>query len=743
MTSFLRLKLLTEGCHVRPCRNPTTTLVSLLSHLQIPWLSQTILAILIVASNTCSKTPNALPIAMTENESEAPQNGSVTYRGGFSSSIYDVFQDHGHSDCCVLTCCGILLYDRNFFLLTEKRPSWRGRCGVLVCFLILAVAFVGALVAASYLFEYEQQHLEETQADGKKPTKDDVSRIEQVKTLANVATICRILIWAMIIYLLFKAGQYRYRARRFLLVRLYRERREAGEQDNEQELARATDHTPLVQPAVSEATKKYLESQRYNTWCSTAPVGCIPKDAIVDPSNPVQTHKTTDFCDCLVKLLSFICCGAFCGCWCQCLGLCAIAQEDRELRRMLPKEKFEVDYITFQPFADYFPKLEALRQNKINNMFSHFTELSDLSAHLLRSMLVVLALLAVLAFSRFDPLFQPAHLLVVCMTLLQGIFIVYFVHWQWNRFDLSVDAIIKYFASGFLLCTANAFVYETFVQNFVSFTANFIYLFGPLPAGDDDRIGSGDDETGAEQRFPIWALLIMAFLNAFAVAALVEEVSKYFGYWMVEHPDLALPSDFEGDDTGTAEEQNTNRTASHRTMKSLGAGITVAMVTTAVGFACCENFVYVFVYSRTANAANELITLVARSIFPVHPLAAAIQSIGVCQRDVEKDSSTKFGNILLPALLLHGFFDFALMFLDYLGRGSWRAPAGLVGAKVQTSPDPSLQNNAGQALGAIICSVSIVLIGVVYYVVKALAQRRRLEELDKRRQGSGEYERLP
>lgn len=693
------------------------------------------------------------------SETGTPRNGAVSFRGGFSTSVYDgLFEDHGHSDCCVITCCGLLLYDRNVYLMTDQRPSWKRRCGILFCLLLLVLATLAALGAASYLYAYEVEHLKELEAEGKTPTKEDVTRMDQVKKLMDLATICRLLVSALAIYLLFKAGQYRFRARRFLMARMYQE---STEEDNEIEVNHATAETPLVvAPTTSEAMTKFLQAQKYNTCCATTPLGCIPKDAIVDPSNPTaldaDSNKATDFCHCLWKLLSGLCCGTCCSCWCQCLGLCALAQEDRELQRMLPKVKFEMDYITFQPFADYFPKLQALRQNKINNMLTHFAELSQLARHLLRSMIIVFSLLALLAFSGYDPLFQPAHLVVVCMTLLQAFLIVYFVHWQWNRFDLSVDAVIKYFASGFILCTANAFVYETFVQTSLTFTATFIrILLDPSAVGDDDevfKIGKDDDaidETDGTKSSPLWLLVIMAFLNAFAVAALVEEVSKYFGYWMVEHPDLALPAETERDASpvAAAEGQEGNNTrqdstaaSPQRTLGSLGAGITIAMVTTAVGFACCENFVYVFVYSRTANAANELVTLVARSIFPVHPLAAAIQSIGVCQRDVERDSTIKLGRILLPALLLHGCFDFALMFLS-----SWNASSGEGGAKLQDSlDDPSMQKGASlsQALPALISSVSIVLIGIIYYVVKALAQRKRLDELDKRQQGSGEYERL-
>ena len=61
----------------------------------------------------------------------------------------------------------------------------------------------------------------------------------------------------------------------------------------------------------------------------------------------------------------------------------------------------------------------------------------------------------------------------------------------------------------------------------------------------------------------------------------------------------------------------------------------------------------------------ELYVLIARTLFPIHPIAAALQSIGVIERDVEK-CPTRFGRILLPAVLFHGTYDFALLWIDFL-----------------------------------------------------------------------------
>ena len=46
-----------------------------------------------------------------------------TYRGGFHTSICDIFRDpHRRTDCCAVACCGILSSDRSLYLLTGERP---------------------------------------------------------------------------------------------------------------------------------------------------------------------------------------------------------------------------------------------------------------------------------------------------------------------------------------------------------------------------------------------------------------------------------------------------------------------------------------------------------------------------------------------------------------------------------------------------------------------------------------------
>lgn len=100
---------------------------------------------------------------------------------------------------------------------------------------------------------------------------------------------------------------------------------------------------------------------------------------------------------------------------------------------------------------------------------------------------------------------------------------------------------------------------------------------------------------------------------------------------------------------------------------------------------------------------TELSVLLARMIFPLHLICAAIQSIGITRRDVENDSHCKLGRgILLPAVILHGAFDSVLFVGDFLNANVW----------------------------AVVLALLIFVAGVVYYFLEAKKQRQRLQSRD-------------
>lgn len=476
----------------------------------------------------------------------------------------------------------------------------------------------------------------------------------------------------------------------------------------------------------------HLQLHAHDIRSAHATCSCYPKDVayLMPRGDEPNDTPPRDLCSCLWDSIRCLCCGWCCGCWIQFCGMCAIAQEDREIQLLLDKGQLHVDYITFQPYAEYFPEIEQLRATNDRSVIRHWRALSLLSYNLVKILGTCLVVLTVVSLLQLDPKFQIQNLVIVLATFSQAFLILYFCHWQWNRFDLSTDALVKYFASGFVLCTFLAIVYEILISSVLGFLSYVIVVVGisqDVNAATSPAQVQQAASNFAKEHLGIFAVFV--FLNAFVVAATVEETCKYFGYWMVETPDLLDSEDVPGDttssDTLSAPPQIS---APHkRSRLSHGAGITIAMIAVAAGFACSENLLYVFIYTPP-GITNEIATLVSRSMFPIHPLCAAIQSIGVVRRDIEKNSRWQMGRIMFPAIMLHGAFDFVLMILALVESAN-NANASPSNSTSQTNDANNGDVDESDKL-ALIISVSMVIVGLLYYFCESQSQKKRLAEMD-------------
>jgi RsiW-degrading membrane proteinase PrsW (M82 family) len=530
--------------------------------------------------------------------------------------------------------------------------------------------------------------------------------------------------WVMIVLvaiLLVRAKYQRMQVRQAVMRELHQQRLAGNRSGEDEEALFLRLHAPDV--------------RRAHATCS-----CFPNDVIYHTiadedaegqAGHMVVRPPTDCCTSLWNALKASCCGTLCCCWLQCCGMCAIGQEDRELETLLEPLVRQVDYITFQPYSDYYPDILRIRNAHDGNFLRHWQTLSQLSRNLITILITLLVLLTIVALLEIDPKFQVENLVVVLATFVQAFVILLGTHWLYNKFDLSLDALIKYFASGFVLCTFLAMVYELLVSTVVTVIAYIIILAqvsSTNPTTSEEVEKAINDF--AKEHVPLFAVLV--FVNAFVVAATVEELCKYFGYYMVETPDLMEPDELILESNANdSPEQNQNEPLppNRRPHVSRGAGITVAMIAVAAGFACSENLLYVFVYTPP-GLTNEIATLVARSMFPVHPLCAALQSVGVVRRDVEQDSKWQLGRILVPAVLLHGSFDFVLMLL-----------ALLESAKKTTADDDATMQDLDEADAMpLILSLSMVVLGLLYYCCASASQRKRLHELDRAASGADDGE---
>jgi hypothetical protein len=330
-----------------------------------------------------------------------------------------------------------------------------------------------------------------------------------------------------------------------------------------------------------------LGQTRFEMNCAHRTLGCYPSDLPRDNIDGGGGYREYDFedddpddddgdddGDACTRPWGFLarpclpcvpCCNGSRGFHVQYCGLCALAQEAREANATLPRHLRMIDHVTLEPFLTYYPRILELRSTATESFWEHCRALSELSKLLLVTFKTILVALLVISLSDLVGYWNLSDLYVLVTTFCQSFAVVYCVHWGWHRYDLSVDAVIKYFACGFVLCTSMAFTVELvgyllFALAVKVVTVNvrvvqdngyggaggihvvtdawtdgsrFLKQFVGL--GDVDHVGHGRSLTagsdvldGFFDRHPA-AKILYILVTSYLITGLVEEVCKYFG----------------------------------------------------------------------------------------------------------------------------------------------------------------------------------------------------------------------
>jgi RsiW-degrading membrane proteinase PrsW (M82 family) len=474
---------------------------------------------------------NALP-PTTFDTSDQPLRPVREYDDGFSSSICDLFASpQDRTSCCALVCCGTFLEDRNRYVLTGELPApWWKRILAGIGVAILTIVAMAVVPGGGY--------------------------------------------WMILAFC--AVGVDAARKRVPLRLRIMRDMVAARTNNNNNNNGQTsvigmTDNCGCFRPKRAHRMCGCLQNDRINTFRQ------VSEEEAYDPA---REEANRDACTVLWQSLALFCCGC-CGCWCNCWGVCATAQEHRELRKQLPRESFLADYITMQPFADYYAAIQDVRTRMDFSFWSHIKAISLLSRKILWLFCGLLAAISVIIFLHGN--FPVARIVVVLATMGQALAVLYVVYWRKHRFDLSLDAVIKLFGAGFVFAVGVAMITET-ILSIVGGVIFYITVIFELVEDGADSYPSNDSLHIAQMfaKKHILTFLLYAAFNSFVVAGLVEELAKYFCFWMVEHPDY--PDDRDDDGQATRE----------KGLHATAAALTVGMVATATGFACAENFLYVF-----------------------------------------------------------------------------------------------------------------------------------------------------
>jgi hypothetical protein len=744
---------------------------------------------------------------LTSSSPTDASNPTTMYRG-FSTSINDLFIDENQErvDCCSVTCCGILQHDRDRFLLTGIPPP--SPCKRIIMHVAMPVTiFLAAGIGAMRIQDVLLNQIWSTGLI--------LLLVLYFCVQVSKGRIKRIDIRKDLLYT--KYQLLHRRPNEDLAMLLEHERPYEDDRDDEDDVHNS-----------HGIRQKYLGQTRRDMR-NAHPccfIGCYPEDRPLQRIKQLQRSVPSEsddssstfpddhhLCTCLYSTV----CPGFLGMHPQLFGLCAIAQEARDLETIvLPANYRRIDYITMEPWRNYYPHIYRHRHQENVTTIAAEPEADDPNSSLPPGKYTVMGIplslmsyrllqtmigfwIVMLTWSFLGPIywskvvarhgkkhtFEVIDWTVLILTFMQSFLILKI----WNYFlsrhknpELSFDAIIKYYAAGFFLSASLALFWELMAALVVRVVVSLLlsiagvdvvtdpesdlkafalpaignsYGLSPMissPLMDfsvnanyiDARTGRPDYAKSFGYDHPVLYIMYL-IIATFGVAGFIEEMCKYYGYRMVEHPDFLTKVELEEstaiihhqhgeldedelhDDEERGNDRNNGNVRSMpivdyanqlQSAQAMGAAISMAMVSVAIGFSCCENLMYIFIYAGK-SVPLELGVLIQRSFFPVHPILAAIQSVGVCQRDVEKSKSTKVGRIILSAVIFHGMFDFLIALIDFIGK--------LVGRQVE---EGDLRISNITELLTIVACVVVMFSALYFFYRRSNQQRDRLAEID-------------
>jgi hypothetical protein len=450
------------------------------------------------------------------------------YRG-FNTSIADMYRykDQERIDCCAIACCGCFQTDRDRYLMTGKKPPTCCRRFFVHVVMPLSIFGLAIFAAVNVPDPYTNQML------------------------------CYGFVFVFIFYLVsqcLKGAWKRRQVRRNLLYAKYHMRghpgriRQRGDDDSADDDDDEEDHY--------DDGEYYLMGQtRSDIRNAHALCGCYATDR--PPKFAFDADEEITFCTRIFDCLTNAFCLKMCGMHFVCCGFCAVAQEGRQLEAMVRPEMLRIDYITMQPMMEYYPAIYEARHSEERPQTWWFNRLSSFSRWTVLNTVscIVLLFLWSLLSTRFNHSFRPMNFLVFCLTLLQAFMLLALVYRKHTK-DVSIDALIKFFAVGFCLSTTLGVFFELVLGLIVRVIMALLMAISGVDVVEEHgysmtQPGFGNIWTsgaevnygGVEYRSYLetfgndhpFIFTIYLMVTSFILAALVEEICKYFGYRSVSN----------------------------------------------------------------------------------------------------------------------------------------------------------------------------------------------------------------
>jgi hypothetical protein len=274
---------------------------------------------------------------------------SRSYMGGFSTSISDIFlsQNDRTVDICSLFCCGVLQFEYNRYFLTGGRFKPKNFSQRFFWYIFIPVF-------AFSLAGYFSVHVNNNYFG------------EMTSSLLVLFS------FSWIVYLSFRSSMRRGQVR----LAMFRWLKLHGNSQATVDI----DITTVNGSGIDDDDRPRC------TTCVHRSCAFYPVDYDDELDQDVDKDNDLDFCSLLSICFSKACCGFLCGCWLQCCGVCALAQEARQINRLISPEKRLVDYVTFERYCEYFEHIKKIRTKQDSAILNHFKAVSKLSRMLLKTL---------------------------------------------------------------------------------------------------------------------------------------------------------------------------------------------------------------------------------------------------------------------------------------------------------------------------------------------------------------------
>ena len=303
----------------------------------------------------------------------------------FRSSLCGMFEEPQSSktDACAVFCCGVYLWQRNQDILMRERRKdddfaddekdmWPTTISATIENRPLDALFLVLVVVTVVLWSFDPKNL-----------------------FSTIGYFALELVVVIAVWKVFRFQQARRRFRRQLAIaECYRRQNiDQPEDENDPNLAEFLER---------HKQEIYGDGGHDICGCASSNLGWFGSRYGRDHTSDNDVSNTDDddnngedegnnfhtgFFTRAWRSLDKLCCGMLCGCNLQLFGMCAIAQESRHLRDALPTSTrpglWQRDYITMQPWKEYYPSILRLRLSNQIHCLPHFKALSRLSRRIL------------------------------------------------------------------------------------------------------------------------------------------------------------------------------------------------------------------------------------------------------------------------------------------------------------------------------------------------------------------------